>query len=802
MKLFKRVLSVLLLFLFILTLAGFFYVRHLARKGLPDYNADVQLKGLTGKVEVFRDSRGLPHVYAENEADLYRAVGYVMSQDRLWQMDLLRRVTAGRLSEIFGEELVDSDLLMRALRIPEKSAVVLAASEPRSVASLEAYADGVNQFIETHQSKLPLEFSLLGYKPEPWRPEHSLNLIGYMGWDLAGGWVEEILYYKIAALFDGDTEKIRDLIPDYSHQPESVFRSSSVVPEGLDAALLRAYTKIEEMGLVLSHGSNNWAVSGEKSESGYPLLANDMHLRLWTPGIWCQMHQVIPGRLDVTGVVLPGLPAVISGHNGQIAWGMTNTMVDNVDFYLETINPDNRDQYLFNGQWRDLEVRKEVFVLKGGGRVEKDLRFTHRGPIVSDFKGVKGKALSMRWAGNDLSDELRSIYLLNRAADWEDFKEALKTFVSVSENVVYADREGNIGLYCCAGVPIRDGDGISILPGETDAYDWKGYIPFAELPHVYNPPDGMVSSANNRTLEESRPLYIGTCYETEGRICRIRDMLTAKDTFTQEDFKKMQSDFRLNDLAEIWADVLAVLNSHTDFEKKEKSLLQMLNQWDGQVLKDRAPAAFFEVFIINLAANLFQDEMGEDLYLEFSGSSRLVHHALKNMFVNRDSIWWDDSRSPEKKEGPEDIILRCFSISLAELEDRLGRAPESWRWGDLHTLTLRHPMGKINILDRFFRLNRGPFPVSGSFHTVCPYRFPLNDPFNSDNGASQRHVYDLSDWDLSLAVIPTGVSGVPASRHYCDQTAAYVGNSYFSDPFSRKAVEEAAVYSMTIQPPD
>jgi penicillin amidase len=785
MKLIKRILTALLVIFFLLTMTGFFYVRHLARKGIPDYETDIRLSGLTAEVEVIRDQRGVPHIYGRNEADLYRAVGYVMSQDRLWQMDLLRRVTAGRLSEIFGEDLVESDLLMRALRIPEKSAMVFAAAEPKPAAALAAFADGVNLYIQSHLSKLPLEFSLLGYKPEPWRPEHCLNLIGYMGWDLAGGWSEEIIFDKIAQLYGGDREKIRDLIPDYSHQRGVVFETLTAPAGEMGTPLLRAFEGIEELGLVLSHGSNNWAVSGAKSESGYPMLANDMHLRLWSPGIWYQMHQVIPGELDVTGVAVPGQPAVICGHNNRIAWGMTNTMVDNVDF---------------NGQWRDMEVRREVFLTKGGVSVERELRFTHRGPIVSDFRGVEGKALSMRWSGNDFSDELRSVYFVNRASDWETFRDAMRTFGAVSENVVYADREGNIGLCCCAGIPLRQGDGLAIHPGDTDAFDWKGYVPFDELPHVFNPPGGMVSSANNRTAAESWPVYVGTLFETEGRIGRIREMLTRGDKLSRRDFQKMQADIRLNDMDEIWTDVLAVFNGRGAGGEGGGALLQMLNSWDREVAKESAPAAFFEVFILKLAAGIFEDEMGGDLYREFCGNSRLLHHALKNMFANRDSLWWDDRDTVEIREAPEDIILRGFDLALDELEERLGRNPRKWRWGDLHTLTLRHPMGSVKILNRLFRLNRGPFPASGSFHTLCPYRFPLDDPFDSDYGPSQRHVYDLADWDLSLAVIPTGTSGVPASRYYCDQTESYLRNTYFPDAFSRSAVEAAAVFRMTLRP--
>ncbi|MBW2092992.1 MAG: penicillin acylase family protein, partial [Deltaproteobacteria bacterium] len=535
----------ILIVVLVLFIAAAIYVRFIATRGLPDYNDSVVIEGITDKVTIYRDQYAVPHIYAKNEQDLYTAVGYCMAQDRLWQMDLLRRATTGRLSEIFGEDLVETDLLVRSLQIPNKSRMIMKKTDEKILRALEAFSKGVNFYIETHQKKLPPEFIILGYKPEKWEPEHSFNLIGYIAWDLTTGWANEVTLYKILQKFG--IERCRDLIPDVLMERSAVYPDFQGNLSGLELNrdLIGHARILEELGLTIFSGSNNWAVSGKKSATGMPILANDMHLGLFAPGIWYQMHLIVDGKLNVTGVVLPGQPNIVCGHNEYIAWGMTNVMLDGMDFFLEKINPQNPNEYEFKGRWRPMEVRKETIKIKGGKTVEKELRFTHRGPIISGFKNVEGKAISMRWIGNEYSHEMRTVYLLNRARDWVDLTDAVKTFISISQNIIYADTEGNVGLYCCAGVPIRKaGDGISIMPGWTDEYDWTGLVPFEKLPHSYNPANGFVSSANNKTVNNDYPYYISQWFDLPFRIDRIREMLNEKDKLTIQDFRRMQADFK------------------------------------------------------------------------------------------------------------------------------------------------------------------------------------------------------------------------------------------------------------------
>jgi penicillin amidase len=791
---------VLIVLIAIVAVTGALFVRSVARRGLPDYDATVELSGITGEVHVYRDSYGIPHIFAQNQDDLYRAVGYCMAQDRLWQMDLLRRVCTGRLSEIFGEDFVETDLLMRSLRMPEKSRMILESSDESLLQVAETFADGVNQYMETQKNRLPLEFAILRYKPDKWKPEHSIHLVGYMGWDLSLSWDTEVLLDKIQRRFG--EEKSKELLPDMAFYKTFVYPGfeSKQVKLNLDSTLLNANRHLQELGLEVFRGSNNWAVSGDRSVTGKPILANDMHLGLNSPGIWYQMHQAVEGDLNVTGVVLPGQPFVVAGHNDRIAWGFTNVMVDNMDFYLEKINPENPVQYELNGEWKDMLVQNEEIKIKGGKTAADELRFTHRGPIVSNFYRIDDLAISMRWTGNDDSNEMHTLYLLNRAQNWDDFKNAMSTFKSVSQNTVYADIEGNIGLYCCAGVPIRKGgDTSALLPGWTDEYDWQGMVSFEELPRSYNPENGCVSSANNLTVNDEYPYYISRWFVLPNRIDRIREMLEEKDQFSIEDFKRMHADQKSKLVEKIRHIIISEVENSEKLSILERQALEMLSSWNGILVPASPEAAVFEKFLGLLIENLFLDDLGEELYRDFISSSLLYEYAIHRFFIKKESLWCDDKETEGVEETCTDIIQKSFKDTVAALKDMLGADPKDWHWGKIHQLTLTHPLGNVKILDWLFKFNRGPYPVGGSYHTVCPSSYSFSNPFGVTVGASQRHIYSLDDWDESLTVIPTGVSGIPASLYYCDQTKLYLGNQYHSDYFSRNLVQKNAKYQMIIK---
>jgi len=785
-------LSIIILTLIVLVL---FLIRGIATKGIPDYNATIKLENLNDEVTVYRDEFAVPHIYAKNEEDLYRATGYCMAQDRLWQFDLIRRATTGELSEIFGEDMIDADQMLRMLRIPEKSKSIIANSDEKMLKTLDAFSDGVNQYIDTHQNNLPPEFSILGYKPEKWLQEHSINLIGYMAWDLTMPWHIETVFQRIREKVGDD--KFTKLVPDLDLQKTVIYtqigENESVI--GTDSPYLAASEKLKDLGLEIFNGSNNWAVSGEKSTSGKPLFSNDMHLGLSAPGIWYSMHQVVEGKLNVTGVAVPGQPLVVAGHNEHIAWGMTNVMVDDMDFYYERINPDNPDEYWYNGEWRPLEIRKEIIKIKSGETVERVNKFTHRGPIVTSTKKMEEeKPISMRWVGNEPSDEMRSLYLMNRAKNWEDYKNALKTFVSVSQNIAYADVDGNIGIYCAAGVPIRDGwNGLQIVPGDTDKYDWKGLVPFEELPHSYNPKSGFVSSANNRSAGDDYPYHISYWYAPQYRIDRIREMLAEKSLLSIDDYKKMQSDHKSKLVEGMIDKINYVLGNMNDLNDIEMQSAKLLDEWDGILTKESIATTIFDQFHLELIENLFLDELGDALYADYIKVEYTPYLAIDKFWIDGNSIWCDDINTDEV-ENLEDMIQLSFKDAIGELSTRFGDNIEDWQWGKIHGLVLEHPMGSVKLLDRVFNFNRGPYPVGGSSHTVSPYRYERSNPYNVNYGASHRHIYDTSDWDKSISIIPTGISGIPASKHYCDQTQSYVDNEYRNDYISRDLIEESAKY--------
>ena len=792
----KKLLKIIGVFLGVVVIGGLIFIHHLKTKALPDYNKDVKLSGLIAEVTVIRDSFAIPHIYAENEHDLYMAVGYSMAQDRLWQMDLLRRLTQGRLSEILGKELIDADMLFRSLRFTEKSRRVFSASDANVRFSVESFSDGVNQYIQQAGNNLPPEFGILGYKPEPWLPEHSLNLIGYMAWDLSTGWPNEVLLDQMRQKLG--TELSKYMIPDMDSVHKTTIYPDSKLDKGTTetlSKLLKTASIADELGLDIFRGSNNWAVSGKKSTTGKPLLANDMHLGLSIPGIWYQMHQAIPGKLNVTGVVLPGQPMIIAGHNDSIAWGFTNVMTDDADFYQETINPQNPDQYKLNGAWKDILKVEEKINVKGGNPVIRFNRFTHRGPIISEQKKVS-KVLSMKWLGNEDSDEIRSVYLLNRASNWTDFRNALKTFISVNQNAVYADVRGNIGLQSTIGIPIREGDRILVYPGDTTRYDWKGLVPFDKLPFTFNPECGYVASANCKTAPANYPYYISDWYILPYRMDRITEMLKEKKKLSTEDFQRMQGDQKSKMAEKFTRYFLANMDTISGLSESEKATLELMKKWDFTMLKDRPEPLIFEKWYYLTGVNLVKDQMDSLLLTQFVGQKTFFENFMENMMIAPPASWADDIKTKEVTETFGDIIGLSFQQTVKEFTSEPGGKPAGWKWGNFHTFTLAHPLSSVTILDRIFNLNRGPYSVGGSSTTVGPYEYPLNKYSMVNHGASERHIFDAGNWDRSLTVIPTGTSGIPASKHYCDQTESYVTNKYHSDYVTRGKVEGEMLYKM------
>jgi len=818
MKIPEKILLSGLLILLAAPTSGFISSPGRSARVSPQHEGEIVTKGIYENVTIYRDGRGMPHIYAASEHDLYLAVGYVSAQERLWQMDLIRRSSNGRLSEIFGKSFLQADIICRCLRITEKSKEILKNEDPEIVACLQAYADGVNAFISSAGKKLPFEFRLLSYIPEPWSLEDIANIVGLMGWSLGSrNLTAELFNYQLIRKLG--VEKASALIPDW-RIPTDIIYPDFTIDDTLIARVnsyISSWERVMDLGVAAFSGSNNWAASGTRTETGKPLLSNDMHLPFTSPGIWLQMHQVIPGKLNVTGVLIPGEPFIVAGHNERIAWGMTNLMADDVDLYTEKINPENTSQYLFNGEWKEFVSKSEIIRIKGEKQDTAVIRFSHRGPVISglmDLSNLSPKIkwsgyeylsglrdlsdinLSMKWAGYDNpGDEIRSIYLLNRAKGWNDFRSALSTFGSISQNFVYADTAGNIGLNTGGGIPVRNGNGIQIRNGDTDEYDWRGYVPFDQLPVSFNPQNGVVSSANNKTVTDDYPYFISQDFVVPYRINRIREMLDEKEIFSIEDFKRMIND-KHSDFAELLVPYILKLNERLDeLNSKEVKVLTAFSGWDYEMNPEMTAPAIFELFRVSFKKNLLADELG-DLYdeLYYMTSEYYIYKIL----VNGPDEWVDNINTT-RAETLDDIVIQSFKDCVKVLIKRYGKNPDNWEWGKIHTVTFTHPIGSIKILGFFYKLNSKEFGIGGSDHTVCPY-FSLKPGFKAGHGASVRQIFNTADWDDSYSVIPGGESGIPGSEFFLSQVKTYLSGEFYKDLFSDDAVKNSAKYVLVLKP--
>ncbi|MDX9772425.1 MAG: penicillin acylase family protein [Bacteroidales bacterium] len=794
MKILKISLQVIAVVLVVALIAGVIIVSSLRKSGLPELNGEMTLSGLTADAKVIRDERGVPHIYADNEHDLYFMTGYITAQERLWQMDMVRHATQGRLSEMFKRDMCETDYFLRALEMSEKSKLVLEKEDPAVLATLQAYTDGVNAWIKKCGKKLPPEFKILGYTPEPWTLTDITNIIGFIGWDLASAnLTDEINNYKLVKKLG--PEKASGLIADWNLVDEVVFPDFKIDDELLNKSIsaIGSMKELEKLGIVTLSGSNNWAVTGARSETGKPILSNDMHLGFNVPGFWMQIHQVIPGELNVTGVLFPGEPFIIAGHNERIAWGMTNLSVDDIDLFVETVDSSGNN-YMYNGQWLPFRNEEELLKITDDSSQTRSIKYTHHGPVISGMRGIDDAVLTMCWSGYDYSDEIKAVYLLNRAGSWDEFRVALSNFKSISQNFAYADVDGNIGLNTGGGVPVRKGTGLFPRKGDTDEYEWKGYVPFEFLPTSFNPAEGFVSSANQRTVTEGYPFFISGEFAMPYRIMRIREMAAEKEILGIDDFRRMITDNHSVYAAMLTPALLKAAATIEDPDGTEQAAIDELKGWDYSMGASLIAPSLFEFIRIELARNIMYDEL-TDLYGASLG--RQYDFYIYRMLKEGPDEWVDNINTPEK-ETMDEIIALSIRSAIDTLTAKYGEYGNNWQWGKIHTFTLEHPMGSVRILNRLLGLNSETYSVGGSYHTVEPYAF--RDNFRAHHGASERHIFNTADWDKSLTVIPTGTSGIPGSPFYLSQTDTYVNNGFYEEPFTDQAVEMAKRYEMIFLP--
>jgi len=789
---------VICLALIMIALAGsYFYLR----STLPLFEGQTSVAGISKPVEIIRDSYGMAHIYAQSDADAYFASGYCAAQDRIFQMDILRRAIRGRLAEILGEKLVPLDRFFRTVTAKKTLDEMVLELPPEIVAAMTAYADGVNAFLNNPDESLPLEFTLLGADPEPWLPADCLAAHYFMSWGLNVSFGIEMMH--AAVIEKVGPELASTIFVDYPKGYPVITEKEKRQTLGTNLGLLEAFGQVEQL-LDFSAGgaSNSWVISGQKSKTGKPILANDMHLGHTLPGIWYEIHLNSPGQ-NVSGVTLASIPFIVVGANEHVAWGFTNSMIDDTDYYVEKINPANPDQVEYQAGFEDIEVRSEIIKVRGGSQVEARIRLTRHGPIISDLKDINAKpgtAIAMRWTASELFESPRALYLANRARNISEVEQAAAFFKSPGQNWVFADDQGNIGYMLAAGIPDRQGfDGGLTLPGWDGKHEWSGFVPTEQQPRMRNPAEGFIATANNKIVSDDYPHKISHYYAMPDRIQRIRSMLEAKEKIGIEDIKKMHADFYVV-LAEEWVPLFTLLLGSGNLSNLEKQALAELKKWDFVADPDDVATTIFHATVNNLIKNTFMPRMGEELFGKYvKGMNRyLVFNGLRNLVSRGESAWFDN---PETKE-PEnlaELVTKSFKEAVGFLKDKLGNSVESWVWGELHTLTFYHPVGRYSSAAGWL-LNAGPFPMGGSFATVNPAPYPLDKPWEVTAGTSQRMIIDFAKRSNSLRVIPSGISGNFMSSHYDDQVELWRNVEYRPFVLTRQEIEQDKKYVLKLVP--
>lgn len=765
--------------------------RQFLRRAVPQTAGNMTIAGLSKPVEIIRDQWGVPHIYAQTEDDLFFAQGYVHAQDRLFQMDANRRVGTGRISEIVGPPGLPSDRMARIFGW--KQAAQAQADEvkndPETLAMSNAFASGVNTFIE--QGRLPAEFTLLAFKPEPWGILDSSAWGAVLAWGLSVNWESELI--RSILIEQLGTDKARALHPDYTDSYPTVIDSDKVGAK-LAQKLLSAYKNaIHQMPFRVPAGqglgSNNWTISGKHTASGRPILANDPHLPPIFPTIWYENH-LEGGGYRVSGFTSPGVPGIIIGHNEHVAWGVTNGFPDIQDLYIETTDPQNPTRYRVDDGWETAEIKEETIHVRGWRKpiVEK-VAWTRHGPIISNLIPNETRAISLRWASHQPHNHLKAILHTCRATDWASFREALKHWAFPPQNVVYADVAGNIGYMLPGRIPKRT-TGIGALPvsGRDSVHDWDGWIPFAELPHAFNPPKGYIVTANNKVVGDDYPHLLTSEWLAPYRAQRISDLIEQGSPLTVDDNRAIQID-AVSLLARRFLQTALPIIANNAIPAELQQSVDTLQTWNHDMQANQTAPSIYYAWLVHFVHEAIGLALGEDLKEQLLGRNALrefpgnpLHEIGFELAVR-----WLESGTPEWVENTETLLTPALEKGVLALENTLGKDPAGWQWGKLHKLELSHHLTRIPGIGRLWKPIT--LPVNGSGYTVnqgdvTPH-FPP-DPVHTI--ASCRMVLDVGEWDNSISSLPGGQSGHPASNHYQDQVNQWLNGETHPMLFSREQV--------------
>jgi penicillin amidase len=810
----RVLLTLLALALFVFATA----VWWLVYRPLPQLDGKTKLPGLQSEVAVERDNWGVPHIRASSLEDAVEAQGYVVAQDRLWQMDLLRRASRGQLSEILGKVTLKIDRDFRNLSFGRAAERDLQQMSPDSRKLLEAYARGVNRFIEQHQDALPMEFTLLKYKPQPWQPTDTLVLTGYMYRTLTDTREREIQRALVTAQVGPDLAKdlfseessmdhfvvgdpnVRDNAnravandddDDDEDQMDSddVLKASLIGPAELQtmseadltsffARQVENWLREGERDIRGTLGSNNWVVSGAHSATGKPLLANDTHLELTIPPIWYQIHITAPGW-NVKGFTFPGAPLVIIGHNDRIAWGFTNNGADVLDLYIETFNPANPDEYRVNGKWQKADVYDEVIHVKGEPDEHMRLVVTRHGPVLVN---ETDRAYAVKWTALEPGGLANSYNWLGKARNWKQFRELMKTVCGPAQNAIYADVDGNIGYIMAARVPIRKkGRGEVPVPGDTDDYEWTGYIPFDKLPQTFDPDGGFIVTANARVIGPDYKPYLTDRWEEPYRTARIYDLLHDKHDLRPEDMLRVQADTYSYPHLFIGEQLAAAVKVAPPKDARAQKLIQQAKDWNGIAEINSAVVAFLDKTMYAALEMTLEPHIDKPKLYSWR---KLAF--LQRILSERPAKWL-----PVEYKNYDELLSAAADRAVKKLEEETGKSnPDAWTWRHFNYLQMYHPIGRDGILRKLLSKTGEPQPGT------------MNSPRASSHhhGPAMRFVANLADWDSSILLLPAGQSGQPGSEHYTDQFSYWFSGNPIYSPFTDAAEAKVKKHTLILQP--
>ncbi|HJV69526.1 penicillin acylase family protein [Ideonella sp.] len=752
---------------------------------LPQRDGALPLAGLKAPVQVRYDEAGVPHLRAEHEVDLYRALGYVHAQDRLFQMEILRRLARGELAEVLGPKLVDTDRLFRTLAIRQHADAYAAKLDPAapSTQALEAYLDGINQFQADHPA--PIEFMVLGIPKRPFTTADSVSVAGYLAYSFAAAFRTEPALTRVRDQLGPDYLRIFDL-GWYAGgvaqgQPAASGATGTTGPAALnpgdrtDLDRLAALSQgaLDLAGVPFFEGSNAWAISGARTASGKPLLAGDPHISFAVPAVWYEAHLSSPG-FELYGLHQALNPFALVGHNQRFGWSLTMFQNDDLDLIAEKPNPANPNQVWVGGQWVDLQQRQETIQVKGGAPVTLTLRHSPHGPIVNDAldKSVGTKPIAMWWAFLETENPiLDAFYRLDRADALPKAREAASLIHAPGLNVVWANAGGDIGWWAAAKLPLRPAgvDPSFVLDGASAEADKPGFLPFAQNPQEENPARGFIVSANHQpAASQPVPGY----YNLWDRAQRLDQQLAARGSgWDAAAMQALQLDTQTGYGPRVLAPLLADLRAAAT-APGEAALVEQLAAWRGDHPTDAVAPTLFNQFLFDLAREALADELGDEVYALLR-RTRALDHALPRLAADATSPWWDRRSTPAVKETRAEVVAAAWRATVTQLKATLGGDPAGWTWGRAHRLTHEHPLGKQPPLDKVF--NVGPFDAPGGRETPNNLSGPLAGvPVPITYGPSTRRVIDFAQPGAARGINPVGQSGVWGDRHYADQAAAYV----------------------------